>query len=96
MRPEQDTEAVRDYFTREAERFDAIYEGANRSPIQAAVDRLFRTRNLNRRNAIVASLVDEGANCTITELVRKSSMIRTRGTSPIAPCCAAAAPWACC
>jgi len=63
LRPEQDTEAVRDYFTREAERFDAIYEGANRSPVQSAVDSLFRTRTLNRRNSIVASLVDEGASC---------------------------------
>jgi 2-polyprenyl-3-methyl-5-hydroxy-6-metoxy-1,4-benzoquinol methylase len=59
----QDTEAVKDYFTREAERFDAIYEGANRSPLQAAIDSLFRTRTLNRRNSIVASLVDEGATC---------------------------------
>jgi 2-polyprenyl-3-methyl-5-hydroxy-6-metoxy-1,4-benzoquinol methylase len=61
--PEQDTEAVKDYFTREAERFDAIYEGANRSPLQAAVDSLFRTRNLTRRNSVIASLVDEGASC---------------------------------
>jgi 2-polyprenyl-3-methyl-5-hydroxy-6-metoxy-1,4-benzoquinol methylase len=59
----QDTDAVKDYFTREAERFDAIYEGSNRSPLQAAVDSLFRTRTLNRRNLIVASLVDEGASC---------------------------------
>lgn len=59
----QDTKAVKDYFTREAERFDAIYEGANRSPLQAAVDSLFRTRTLNRRNSIVTSLVDEGASC---------------------------------
>jgi 2-polyprenyl-3-methyl-5-hydroxy-6-metoxy-1,4-benzoquinol methylase len=63
LSPDQDTQAVKDYFTREAERFDAIYEGANRSPLQSAVDRLFRTRNLNRRNSIVASLVDEGASC---------------------------------
>ncbi len=63
MNPEQDTEAVKDYFTREAERFDAIYEGANSSPLQAAVDRLFRTRSLSRRNSIVASLVDQGATC---------------------------------
>jgi 2-polyprenyl-3-methyl-5-hydroxy-6-metoxy-1,4-benzoquinol methylase len=60
---DQDTDAVRDYFTREAERFDAIYEGANRSPLQSAVDSLFRTRTLSRRNSIVASLVDEGASC---------------------------------
>jgi 2-polyprenyl-3-methyl-5-hydroxy-6-metoxy-1,4-benzoquinol methylase len=63
LSPEQDTRAVKDYFTREAARFDAIYEGANRSPLQAAVDSLFRTRMLNRRNAVIASLVDEGANC---------------------------------
>lgn len=63
MSGEQDTEAVKDYFTREAERFDAIYEGENRSPLQAAVDSLFRTRNLNRRNSVIASLVDEGASC---------------------------------
>ena len=63
MSPEQDTQAVKDYFTREAERFDAIYEGANRSPLQAAVDSLFRTRMLNRRNAVIVSLVEEGANC---------------------------------
>jgi 2-polyprenyl-3-methyl-5-hydroxy-6-metoxy-1,4-benzoquinol methylase len=31
--------------------------------LQATVDSLFRTRTLNRRNAIVASLVDEGASC---------------------------------
>lgn len=59
----QDTEAVKDYFSREAERFDAIYDGSNRSPLQAAVDSLFRTRTLNRRNALIASLVDEGASC---------------------------------
>ncbi len=57
------TEAVKDYFTREAERFDAIYEGANRSPLQAAVDSLFRTRTLNRRNSVIASLVGQGASC---------------------------------
>ena len=60
---EQETEAVKQYFTREAERFDAIYEGANRSPLQAAVDSLFRTRMLNHRNSVIASLVDEGARC---------------------------------
>ena len=59
----QDTQAVKDYFTREAARFDAIYAGTNHSPLQAAIDRLWRTRTLNRRNALVASLVDEGANC---------------------------------
>ena len=63
MSVEQDTDAVKDYFTREAERFDAIYEGASPSKLQAAVDSLFRTRTLNRRNSVVASLVDEGANC---------------------------------
>lgn len=59
----QSTEAVRDYFTREAARFDAIYEGANRGALQAAVDALFRTRSLNERNARVAALVDAGADC---------------------------------
>jgi 2-polyprenyl-3-methyl-5-hydroxy-6-metoxy-1,4-benzoquinol methylase len=59
----QDTEAVKDYFTREAERFDAIYEGANRSPLQRLVDVAFRTRMLNERNEVIASLVDEGASC---------------------------------
>ena len=63
MSGEQDTGAVARYFTSEAERFDAIYEGANRSALQRAVDALFRTRNLVRRNAIVAGLVDEGATC---------------------------------
>jgi len=63
MSAEQDTKAVKDYFTREAERFDAIYEGANRSLLQAAVDSLFRTRTLNRRNSVIAGLVDEGASC---------------------------------
>lgn len=63
MTQPQDTEAVKSYFSREAARFDAIYDGANRSPLQAAVDSLFRTRTLNRRNALVASLVDEGASC---------------------------------
>jgi cyclopropane fatty-acyl-phospholipid synthase-like methyltransferase len=63
MSAEQDTDAVKEYFTREAERFDAIYEGANRSPLQKAVDSLFRTHNLTRRNSVVASLVERGANC---------------------------------
>jgi len=63
LSPEQDTQAVKDYFTREAERFDAIYEGANRSPLQAAVDSLFRTRMLNRRNAVIVGLVEDGASC---------------------------------
>jgi 2-polyprenyl-3-methyl-5-hydroxy-6-metoxy-1,4-benzoquinol methylase len=63
MSDAQDSRAVKDYFTREAERFDAIYDGANRTPLQAAVDSLFRTRMLNRRNAVIASLVDEGASC---------------------------------
>lgn len=56
-------EAVRDYFTREAERFDAIYDNANKSPLQRLVDVAFRTRMLNKRNEVIASLVDEGANC---------------------------------
>jgi 2-polyprenyl-3-methyl-5-hydroxy-6-metoxy-1,4-benzoquinol methylase len=60
---EQDAQAVKDYFTREADRFDAIYEGANRGKLQSAVDSLFRTRNLVRRNSVIASLVDEGASC---------------------------------
>ena len=63
MTREQPTEAVKDYFTREADRFDAIYEGANRTALQATVDALFRTRSLNERNARVASLVDDGASC---------------------------------
>jgi cyclopropane fatty-acyl-phospholipid synthase-like methyltransferase len=63
MSAEQDTDAVKEYFTREAERFDAIYEGANRSPLQKAVDSLFRTQNLTRRNSVIASLVERGANC---------------------------------
>lgn len=63
MTREQSTEAVKDYFTREAGRFDAIYEGTNRTALQAAVDALFRTRALNQRNARVAALVDEGASC---------------------------------
>src|SRR5262245_56350247 len=40
---EQPTQAVKEYFSREADRFDAIYEGTNRTPLQAAVDALFRT-----------------------------------------------------
>ena len=63
MSREQDAQAVKDYFTREADRFDAIYEGANRGRLQSAVDSLFRTRNLIRRNALIAGLVDEGASC---------------------------------
>lgn len=63
MRKAQDTKAVKEYFSREADRFDAIYDGSNRSPVQSVVDALFRTRTLNRRNAIVATLVDEGASC---------------------------------
>jgi ubiquinone/menaquinone biosynthesis C-methylase UbiE len=59
----QDTEAVKDYFAREAERFDAIYAGANRSPLQAGVDKLFRTKMLTHRNAVIAGLVTEGASC---------------------------------
>jgi 2-polyprenyl-3-methyl-5-hydroxy-6-metoxy-1,4-benzoquinol methylase len=59
----QDTQAVKDYFAREAERFDAIYDNANKSPLQKFVDVAFRTRMLNKRNEVIASLVDEGANC---------------------------------
>jgi 2-polyprenyl-3-methyl-5-hydroxy-6-metoxy-1,4-benzoquinol methylase len=59
----QDTQAVKDYFTREAQRFDAIYDNANKSPLQKLVDVAFRTRMLNKRNEVIASLVDEGANC---------------------------------
>lgn len=63
MTGEQDKDAVGAYFAAEAERFDAIYDGANRSPVQALVDAAFRTRMLRRRNAAVASLVSEGADC---------------------------------
>jgi 2-polyprenyl-3-methyl-5-hydroxy-6-metoxy-1,4-benzoquinol methylase len=51
------------YFAAEAARFDGIYEGTNRAPLQAAVDALFRTRMLRLRNAAVAGLVAEGADC---------------------------------
>jgi len=63
MNPSQDKEAVRAYFDAEAGRFDAIYDGANRSPLQAFVDAAFRTRMLRRRNESIASLVDQGADC---------------------------------
>jgi 2-polyprenyl-3-methyl-5-hydroxy-6-metoxy-1,4-benzoquinol methylase len=59
----QDKRAVTEYFAAEAARFDAIYDGANRAPLQAAVDRLFRTRMLRRRNEATASLVAERAEC---------------------------------
>lgn len=59
----QDTEAVKEYFEREAGRFDAIYDRGNRTPLQAFVDRLFRSNTLNTRNEIIASFVDENASC---------------------------------
>lgn len=41
---------VRDYFTRDAKRFDNIYgEGLQRNPIQRLVDALFRRRELRQR-----------------------------------------------
>jgi cyclopropane fatty-acyl-phospholipid synthase-like methyltransferase len=61
--PSQDTAAVGRYFAAEADRFDSIYAGTNRAPLQAAVDALFRTRMLRLRNRAVAGLVDEGADC---------------------------------
>ena len=60
---DQDKDAVRAYFEAEARRFDAIYDGANRSALQALVDAAFRTRMLRRRNEAIASLVKEGADC---------------------------------
>jgi 2-polyprenyl-3-methyl-5-hydroxy-6-metoxy-1,4-benzoquinol methylase len=59
----QDLAAVSRYFAAEADRFDGIYAGTNRAPLQAAVDALFRTRMLRLRNAAVAGLVDEGTDC---------------------------------
>lgn len=59
----QDKDAVKAYFDAEAARFDAIYDGANNSPLQAFVDGAFRTRMLRRRNDAIASLVDPGSAC---------------------------------
>lgn len=53
----QDTSSVREYFERDAERFDAIYDGTNRGSLQAVIDRLFRTEMLQARNSSVAALV---------------------------------------
>jgi 2-polyprenyl-3-methyl-5-hydroxy-6-metoxy-1,4-benzoquinol methylase len=62
-RAAQDKDAVARYFTAEAARFDGIYAGSNRGSIQGAVDGLFRTRMLQRRNEAVASLVEQGTDC---------------------------------
>ena len=63
MSAPQDKDAVRSYFEAEARRFDAIYDGAHRSPLQGFVDAAFRTRMLRRRNEAIASLVKDGADC---------------------------------
>jgi 2-polyprenyl-3-methyl-5-hydroxy-6-metoxy-1,4-benzoquinol methylase len=43
-------EQVRDYFTRDAERFDTIYEeGQQQNLVQRLIDAMFRRRNLRRR-----------------------------------------------
>jgi 2-polyprenyl-3-methyl-5-hydroxy-6-metoxy-1,4-benzoquinol methylase len=59
----QNRAAVEGYFDREARRFDGIYEAANRGLVQRLVDRLFRTRMLRCRNAMIADMVEAGANC---------------------------------
>jgi cyclopropane-fatty-acyl-phospholipid synthase len=63
MNASQDKDAVRAYFEAEARRFDAIYDGTNRSALQGLVDAAFRTRMLRRRNEAIASLVRDGADC---------------------------------
>jgi 2-polyprenyl-3-methyl-5-hydroxy-6-metoxy-1,4-benzoquinol methylase len=59
----QDKDAVARYFAAEAARFDGIYTRANHGSAEAAVDAVFRTRMLRRRNEAVASLIDQGADC---------------------------------
>lgn len=58
-----EAERIRAYFDRDAERFDRIYAGANRSPVQRLVDRLFRSAMLRRRAAAICGFVDEGETC---------------------------------
>jgi 2-polyprenyl-3-methyl-5-hydroxy-6-metoxy-1,4-benzoquinol methylase len=90
---EQDTAAVSRYFAAAAARFDGIYEGTNRAPLQAVADALFRTRMLQLRNSAVAGLVDEGADCfelgcgsgrTAVELARRRGA-RVHGIDLAAP-----------
>jgi 2-polyprenyl-3-methyl-5-hydroxy-6-metoxy-1,4-benzoquinol methylase len=59
----QNKDAVARYFAAEAARFDRIYSRSNPASMQAAVDALFRTRMLRRRNEAVASLAEQGADC---------------------------------
>ena len=58
-----DQDKVRDYFTRDAARFDAIYEqGRQRKPIQRLVDGLFRRRELRQRvEACLRAVGDTGS-----------------------------------
>lgn len=58
-----EAERIRAYFERDAERFDRIYAGANRSPIQRLVDRLFRSAMLRRRAEAICSFVEDGETC---------------------------------
>ena len=58
-----EADRIRAYFDRDAERFDRIYAGANRSPVQRLVDRLFRSAMLRRRADAICSFVDEGETC---------------------------------
>jgi SAM-dependent methyltransferase len=58
-----EAERIRAYFDRDAERFDRIYAGANRSPVQGLVDRLFRSAMLRRRADAICSFVFEGETC---------------------------------
>jgi ubiquinone/menaquinone biosynthesis C-methylase UbiE len=51
------------YFAAAAARFDGIYTRSNRGSMQGAVDYLFRTRMLQRRNQAVATLVERDADC---------------------------------
>jgi SAM-dependent methyltransferase len=51
----KDETQVASYFSRDAQRFDAIYDaGAQRSPLQRLVDAAFRRRELQRRIALCA------------------------------------------
>jgi SAM-dependent methyltransferase len=58
-----EAERIRAYFDRDAERFDRIYAGANRSPVQRLVDRLFRSAMLRRRAEAICGFVFEGETC---------------------------------
>ncbi len=60
---DEDKASVKAYFAAEADRFDAIYDASNSSPLQTFVDRSFRTRVLRKRNEAIAGMVKREASC---------------------------------